>query len=191
MTRAVHRAQWSKSIECRRRLADRRRRRAPKRTPGSVPSGSTTRSAFEAARAPSADNGDRAIAETRCDRALEVAPPQRGSSESCRRRGSLVGRHEPRRRERDTSQRRPPERAATQRRCSKRETCDCVPLAAFASQAPLSSQAGPPYADATVRVAHAAPRESKDLCGSTKSKWPHLQCEQFNARPPATNISGA
>ncbi len=63
-------------------------------------------------------------------------------------------------------------------------------LAAFAASALLFATRSP-YADATLASPTPAPSAaSKDVCASTKSKWAHVQCEQFNASAPGDEYFG-
>lgn len=43
---------------------------------------------------------------------------------------------------------------------------------------------------ATAPKPTATPAKNKDLCGATKSKWAHLQCEQYNSSAPGDEYFG-
>lgn len=55
----------------------------------------------------------------------------------------------------------------------------------FGAVAPLEPAAG-----ATPSPKPSASPKSKDVCDSTKSKWAHLQCEQFNSSAPGDEYFG-
>jgi hypothetical protein len=61
----------------------------------------------------------------------------------------------------------------------------CVTLSATPAPSTAGTTAAKPTAAST-----ATPSTTKDPCGSTKSKWAHLQCEQFNHSAPGDEYFG-
>lgn len=51
-------------------------------------------------------------------------------------------------------------------------------------------QPGMPATAATPQPTTPSTKSKKDVCASTKSKWAHLQCEQFNASAPGDEYFG-
>jgi hypothetical protein len=62
-------------------------------------------------------------------------------------------------------------------------------LAAFAASVILLAAAAP-YAPAVAATPSPKASKSKDPCGDTKSKWAHLQCQEFNASAPGDEYFG-
>ena len=60
----------------------------------------------------------------------------------------------------------------------------------IASSVRLSQRRRPNRRVATSPEASATPSKNKDVCGATKSKWAHLQCEQFNSSAPGDEYFG-
>lgn len=56
----------------------------------------------------------------------------------------------------------------------------------FVAGSPRASAA----AESTPKPAASAPAKSKDVCDATRSKWAHLQCEQFNSSAPGDEYFG-
>ena len=64
-------------------------------------------------------------------------------------------------------------------------------LAVFAASALFFAAGAPNPSDAAAPRPTPAPESSKkDVCGATKSKWAHMQCEQFNASAPGDEYFG-
>jgi hypothetical protein len=63
-------------------------------------------------------------------------------------------------------------------------------LAVFAVGALFFAAAPPDRSEAAASPTAAPKSVSKDICGATKSKWAHLQCEQFNASAPGDEYFG-
>jgi hypothetical protein len=63
-------------------------------------------------------------------------------------------------------------------------------LAACAAAVGLSPMPVTSAADAAAAQPTATPSKSKDVCDSTKSKWAHIQCEQFNHSAPGDEYFG-
>jgi hypothetical protein len=63
-------------------------------------------------------------------------------------------------------------------------------LGAFAASIGIQAISAPPAAGATAAAPTPTPSKSKDVCGETKSKWAHLQCEQFNESAPGDEYFG-
>ncbi len=63
-------------------------------------------------------------------------------------------------------------------------------LAACAAVIGLSPMPATPAANPAAAQPTATPSKSKDPCDETKSKWAHLQCEQFNHSAPGDEYFG-
>jgi hypothetical protein len=63
-------------------------------------------------------------------------------------------------------------------------------LAAFAASALFFAAAPSGPSDAAASPTPTPKKTTKDVCGDTRSKWAHLQCEQFNASAPGDEYFG-
>jgi hypothetical protein len=63
-------------------------------------------------------------------------------------------------------------------------------LAVFAAGALFFAVAPPDRSDAAASPTPSPKTTKKDVCGATKSKWAHLQCEEFNSSAPGDEYFG-
>ena len=144
---------------------------------------------------------DRASAESHRGRALEAAPPLRERRQSCWRlvRGSKryaltrTSRRPPALDcKRFASQRATPLRAEPEGDVTTRET-HATDVAACAACVGIGLLAAMPQSAAAPPASpkpSASPSKKKDVCGATKSKWAHLQCEEYNDSAPGDEYFG-
>lgn len=76
-----------------------------------------------------------------------------------------------------------------------KRTLPTLPLAIFVASvgllvSPHPTPAGAAPANSTPSPSPTPAKKNADVCGETKSKWAHLQCEQFNSSAPGDEYFG-